>query len=91
MKIKLNGLQKFYLTMVLLIFVLTSPFIFATYGNDIVEHVGPYRHAVTGTVGLEYFVSYILIYVIFIVAVLVLCSEEDGEGKNKKMECTNKK
>lgn len=83
MKIKLNKIQKLYLVMALLIFMLTSPFIFVTYGNDIYEKTVPHHYVVTGTVGIETFIPYILLYVVFTLSVLVFCAES-LEGKNRK-------
>lgn len=81
MKIKLNGLQKLYLAIALLIFMLTSPFMFATYGNDIYEKTAPHQYVVTGTVGIEYFIPCILLHVVFTIIVLVLCADGSLDGK----------
>lgn len=84
MEIKLNENQKFCLVMILLMFVLTSPFIFSTYGNDITEYKGHYRYVVLGTVGLEEFVPCILLYAIFTIIILVYSAEGFWDGKNGK-------
>jgi len=84
MEIKLNENQKFALVMMLLIFVLTSPFIFSTYGNDVTEYKGHHRYVVLGTVGLEEFVPCILLYAIFTIAILVFSAEGFWDGKNGK-------
>ena len=82
MKIKLNKLQKLYLVIMLLIFVLTSPFIFATYGNDTYEKTSTHHYVVTGTVGIENFIPYILLYVIVTLIILIFCAESlDGENR----------
>jgi len=87
MKIKLNGTQKFCLVMLLLMFILTSPFMFARYDEDVGEYYKGTRHfIVTGTVGLEDFIPYLFLYAIFIISVLVFSAEEFWEGKNGKME-----